>query len=132
MRTRPRRLLAAAATAALAGAGAATAGQAGAAITITGTDADVWNAAGPAPAYVITSDSPSRRIAWSVQGAMWVAAALTLAAALTAFVGLRGTPSPRHQGSGAAPPVEQVAAETPPPLRPSGVSPGRIVGRGGG
>ena len=30
-----------------------------------------------------------------VQGAMWVGAALTFAAALTAFIGLRGTPSPR-------------------------------------
>jgi hypothetical protein len=41
---------------------------------------------------------------------MWVAAGLTLAAALTAFVGLRGTPSPRHLGGEAAEPVEQVAA----------------------
>jgi hypothetical protein len=67
VRTRGRPLLLAAAAAA-AGAGAATAGQAGAAITITGTDADVWNGTEPAPAYVITSNSPSRRITWSVQG----------------------------------------------------------------
>jgi EmrB/QacA subfamily drug resistance transporter len=32
-----------------------------------------------------------------VQAAMWVGAALTLAAALTAFIGLRGTPSPSQQ-----------------------------------
>jgi Na+/melibiose symporter-like transporter len=47
-----------------------------------------------------------------VRGAMWVAAALTLAAAMTAFIGLRGTPSPNHQGDEAGPPVprERVAA----------------------
>ena len=32
-----------------------------------------------------------------VQAAMWVGAGLTLAAALTAFIGLRGTPSPSRQ-----------------------------------
>jgi EmrB/QacA subfamily drug resistance transporter len=47
-----------------------------------------------------------------VQGAMWVGAALTLAAALTAFIGLRGTPSPADREEPADPRVraEQVAA----------------------
>ncbi len=47
-----------------------------------------------------------------VQGAMWVGAALTLLAALTAFIGLRGTPSPADREEPADPRVraEQVAA----------------------
>ena len=32
-----------------------------------------------------------------VNGAMWVGAALTFAAAMTAFIGLRGVPSPRNE-----------------------------------
>ena len=43
-----------------------------------------------------------------VQGAMWVGAALTLLAALTAFIGLRGTPAPAAEGR---PPDPRVAAE---------------------
>ena len=41
-----------------------------------------------------------------VQGAMWVGAALTLAAAVTAFIGLRGTPSPLRLEEPADPRVE--------------------------
>ncbi len=43
-----------------------------------------------------------------LQGAMWVGAALTLLAALTAFIGLRGTPAPAAEGR---PPDPRVAAE---------------------
>jgi EmrB/QacA subfamily drug resistance transporter len=47
-----------------------------------------------------------------VQGAMWVGAGLTLAAAVTAFIGLRGTPSPVRLEGPADPRVgaERVAA----------------------
>ena len=47
-----------------------------------------------------------------VQGAMWVGAGLTFLAALTAFIGLRGTPSPAGRDEPADPRVraEQVAA----------------------
>jgi Na+/melibiose symporter-like transporter len=47
-----------------------------------------------------------------LQGAMWVGAALTLAAAVTAFIGLRGTPSPVRLEGPADPRVgaERVAA----------------------
>ena len=46
-----------------------------------------------------------------VQGAMWVGAALTFAAAMTAFIGLRGTPSPRNteRPADAHPPVESAS-----------------------
>ena len=47
-----------------------------------------------------------------VQGAMWLAAGLTFLAAMTAFFGLRGTPSPRNQEGPASPAVtrEKVTA----------------------
>jgi hypothetical protein len=58
-----RTVLAAAAGAAVAG---ALAGGASAAPVITGSDTDVWNAASPAVAYVLTTDVGNRRVSWTL------------------------------------------------------------------
>jgi hypothetical protein len=82
-------------------------GQAAEELVIGGQGRVIGRIAGPA-----AQDSALQAFVNGVQGAMWVAAALTFAAALTAFFGLRGTPSPRHQQGPAGPPVarEQVPA----------------------
>jgi EmrB/QacA subfamily drug resistance transporter len=82
-------------------------GQAAEELVIGGQGRVIGRIAGPA-----AQDSALHAFVNGVQGAMWVAAALTFAAALTAFFGLRGTPSPRHQQGPAGPPVarEQVPA----------------------
>jgi hypothetical protein len=82
-------------------------GQAAEELVIGGQGRVIGRIAGPA-----AQDSALNSFVAGVQGAMWVAAALTFAAALTAFFGLRGTPSPRHQASPTAPPAtrEQVPA----------------------
>jgi hypothetical protein len=43
------------------------AGPAGAAVSITGSDADVWNAGSPAVRYAITSDTGGGRLGWALQ-----------------------------------------------------------------
>ena len=50
-----------------------------------------------------------------VNGAMWVGAALTFAAAMTAFIGLRGVRSPRNEEPvpADAPPSERIPAHSP-------------------
>jgi DHA2 family multidrug resistance protein-like MFS transporter len=54
-----------------------------------------------------------------VNGAMWVGAALTFAAAMTAFIGLRGVPSPRNEEPRPSPapsegaPTDRTPARTP-------------------
>ena len=45
----------------------ALAGPAAAVPTITGSDADVWNAGSPEVRYVITTDAATRQISWSLQ-----------------------------------------------------------------
>jgi EmrB/QacA subfamily drug resistance transporter len=82
-------------------------GQAAEELVIGGQGRVIGRIAGPA-----AQNSALESFVHGVQGAMWVAAALTFAAALTAFFGLRGTPSPRNQGSPTAPPAtrEQVPA----------------------
>jgi EmrB/QacA subfamily drug resistance transporter len=75
-------------------------GQAAEELVIGGQGRVIGRIAGPA-----AQDSALQSFVTGVQGAMWVAAALTFAAALTAFIGLRGTPSPRNQGSPTAAPA---------------------------
>ncbi len=58
-------------------------------LVIGGQGQVVGRIAGPA-----AQQSAFEAFVTGVQGAMWVGAALTLAAAVTAFIGLRGTPSP--------------------------------------
>ena len=58
-------------------------------LVIGGQGQVVGRIAGPA-----AGQSAAESFVVGVQGAMWVGAALTFAAALTAFFGLRGTPSP--------------------------------------
>lgn len=45
----------------------AAAGHAGAAVSITGSDADVFNAASPVVRYTITSDTGGGRLGWALQ-----------------------------------------------------------------
>ncbi|HTI32087.1 MAG TPA: hypothetical protein VL422_00325, partial [Miltoncostaea sp.] len=61
----PRTAVAALAAAALAG---AAAGTAGAVPAITGADTDVWNAASPSVAYVVTTTVGNGRITWTLDG----------------------------------------------------------------
>jgi hypothetical protein len=49
------------------GACLAIAAPAGAVPAISGSDADVWNAASPGVRYVLTTDERNRRISWSLQ-----------------------------------------------------------------
>ncbi len=48
-------------------AGLVIAAPAGALPVITGSDADVWNAASPGGRYVLTTDERNRRIAWALE-----------------------------------------------------------------
>ena len=69
-------------------------------LVIGGQGQVVGRIAGPA-----AGQSAAESFVAGVQGAMWVGAALTFAAALTAFFGLRGTPSPAGRTEPADPQV---------------------------
>jgi len=71
-------------------------------LVIGGQGQVVGRIAGPA-----AGQSAAESFVAGVQGAMWVGAALTFAAALTAFFGLRGTPSP----AGSAEPADSRVAQ---------------------
>ena len=55
-----------------------------------------------------------------VNGAMWVGAALTFAAAMTAFIGLRGVPSPRNEEPFPSPAPSEDAPVDRTPAKPPG------------
>ena len=64
---RRRRVGALPAAAAVCGAALGLAAQASAVPAISGSDADVWNAASPGVRYVLTTDEGNRRITWTLE-----------------------------------------------------------------
>jgi DHA2 family multidrug resistance protein-like MFS transporter len=83
-------------------------------LVIGGQGRVVGQIAGPA-----AQQSAFEAFVTGVNGAMWVGAALTFAAALTAFIGLRGVPSPRNEEPSPTPaptegaPVDRTPASSP-------------------